>query len=423
MTAHGSPICGRCPACWRPRERPALRSRAGGGGSADAARPAAAHPRGAPGADRRERAHHRGGRGRRRRGRGRRLVRARRNACEPTSQPSPTRGILLRDPETGLVDFPAERDGERVFLCWRLGEDRVAFFHERARRLHEAEAAGERRRAPGRSWCSAPRLTTRHPASRPPRPSPSCGTRPISTRRPPCWREADGGLLRGAPTELGCRPPGQHATRVRWIQSASAGVDSLLFPELIESDVDVTNARGVFDEPIAEWVIGGHARVRDRIARFDRSTSSGASGRRVVRPSGSTGRGSWWSVPARSAAPPAHGPLALGMSVALVGREPRRHETFGDVLGVDRLHEALADADHVLDALPLTDATRGLFDAAAFAAMRPRARFFNVGRGATVDEHGLDRGAARPGTSPARRSTCSRRSRCRPRARCGRCRT
>jgi hypothetical protein len=39
-------------------------------------------------------------------------------------------GILLRDAETGLVDFPAELDGRLVFLCWRLGEDRVAWFHE-----------------------------------------------------------------------------------------------------------------------------------------------------------------------------------------------------------------------------------------------------------------------------------------------------
>ena len=39
------------------------------------------------------------------------------------------RGILLRDPDTGLVDFPAERDGERVFLCWRLGEERVGWYH------------------------------------------------------------------------------------------------------------------------------------------------------------------------------------------------------------------------------------------------------------------------------------------------------
>ncbi len=40
------------------------------------------------------------------------------------------RGILLRDPEIGLIDFPAERDGRRVYLCWRLGEDEVAWYHE-----------------------------------------------------------------------------------------------------------------------------------------------------------------------------------------------------------------------------------------------------------------------------------------------------
>ena len=38
-------------------------------------------------------------------------------------------GVVLRDPESGLVDFPAERDGERVYLCWRLGEDAVTFWH------------------------------------------------------------------------------------------------------------------------------------------------------------------------------------------------------------------------------------------------------------------------------------------------------
>jgi hypothetical protein len=39
-------------------------------------------------------------------------------------------GILIRDPETGLIDFPAERDGRRVFLCWRLGEEQVAWYHD-----------------------------------------------------------------------------------------------------------------------------------------------------------------------------------------------------------------------------------------------------------------------------------------------------
>jgi hypothetical protein len=52
-----------------------------------------------------------------------------------------TRGILLREPETGLVDFPAERDGRTVFLCWRLDDPGgVAFYHE--------EEAGYRGRRP-----------------------------------------------------------------------------------------------------------------------------------------------------------------------------------------------------------------------------------------------------------------------------------
>lgn len=40
------------------------------------------------------------------------------------------RGILLRDPETGLVDFPGEVDDRPVFLCWRSGEGEVAWYHE-----------------------------------------------------------------------------------------------------------------------------------------------------------------------------------------------------------------------------------------------------------------------------------------------------
>lgn len=38
--------------------------------------------------------------------------------------------ILLRDPQTGLIDFPGEREGRRVWLCWRLGEEHVGHWHE-----------------------------------------------------------------------------------------------------------------------------------------------------------------------------------------------------------------------------------------------------------------------------------------------------
>jgi hypothetical protein len=38
-------------------------------------------------------------------------------------------GVVLRDPTTGLIDFPSERNGEEIFLCWRLGEDEIAWWH------------------------------------------------------------------------------------------------------------------------------------------------------------------------------------------------------------------------------------------------------------------------------------------------------
>ena len=41
-----------------------------------------------------------------------------------------SQGIVLRDADTGLIDFPAQREGRLVYLCWRLGEDRVTHWHE-----------------------------------------------------------------------------------------------------------------------------------------------------------------------------------------------------------------------------------------------------------------------------------------------------
>ena len=39
-------------------------------------------------------------------------------------------GVLVKDPDTGLVDFPTLRDGHEVYLCWQLGEPRIAWWHE-----------------------------------------------------------------------------------------------------------------------------------------------------------------------------------------------------------------------------------------------------------------------------------------------------
>ena len=178
------------------------------------------------------------------------------------------------------------------------------------------------------------------------------------------------------------------AGRLRWIQSASDGVDGLLFPELVASGVVVTNARGVFEDPIAEWAIAAILAIRTGLHRsiVDTVERRWAGGRGRGRVAGShlvvVGPGPIGRATARRA-------RDLGMSVTLVGRAPRDDPEFGRIEGPERLHAALGGADHVLDALPLAEGTRRLFDAEAFAAMRPGAVFLNVGRGGTVDEGAL----------------------------------
>jgi phosphoglycerate dehydrogenase-like enzyme len=79
------------------------------------------------------------------------------------------------------------------------------------------------------------------------------------------------------------------------------------------------------------------------------------------------------------------------MHASGVGRSTRSDDAFERVGGPDHLHDMLGEADYVLDALPLTGTTHHLFGSDAFDAMKPTARFLNVGRGSTVDEHALVR--------------------------------
>ena len=192
------------------------------------------------------------------------------------------------------------------------------------------------------------------------------------------WDGDRGPLLEGAWPRL---------ERLRWIQTASAGVDDLLFPELVASEVVMTNARGVFEEPIAEWVIGMLlAFSTDTLRTLALQREARWVYRETRRLAGSTlvvvGPGPIGRAVARLA-------RALGMEVAAVGRTSREDPELGPIAPIERLHEVLATADHVLDALPSTPATTGLFDAAAFAAMPESATFVNVGRGATVVEPAL----------------------------------
>ncbi|MFM8794962.1 MAG: D-2-hydroxyacid dehydrogenase, partial [Acidimicrobiales bacterium] len=79
---------------------------------------------------------------------------------------------------------------------------------------------------------------------------------------------------------------------------------------------------------------------------------------------------------------------ALRMDVEAVRRAPRGDEPC-PTFPLESLHEVLSRADWVVSALPLTPDTRNVFGSVAFAAMRPGARFVNVGRGELVDEGAL----------------------------------
>ena len=178
------------------------------------------------------------------------------------------------------------------------------------------------------------------------------------------------------------------ADSLRWVHIASAGVDRLLFPELAASDVVITNSRGVFDEPIAEYVLGMvlcfakdlHTTLRQQ-ARGEwrhRETERITGARALVAGTGPIGR----AIARRL--------TAAGLRVSGAGRAAREGDPdFGVVHPMERLHDALADADYVVLAAPLTPATRNMIDAAALARMRPSARLINVGRGPLVAEDDL----------------------------------
>lgn len=187
-------------------------------------------------------------------------------------------------------------------------------------------------------------------------------------------------------TEL--RDAWYRADKLRWVHVAGAGVDAVLFPELIESAVTVTNSRGVFDRSIAEYVLGlmllfakdfrRSVELQRRREWMHRETEMLAGSKLLVVGAGPIGR-----MISRQA-------RCIGMETSAVARTSRSEDAdFGRVFSSEQLDKALPDADYVVIAAPLTDQTRGMFGAAEFERMKPSARLINVGRGAIVDEPAL----------------------------------
>jgi phosphoglycerate dehydrogenase-like enzyme len=178
------------------------------------------------------------------------------------------------------------------------------------------------------------------------------------------------------------------ADRLRWVHTASAGVDNVLTADVVASGVIVTNSRGVFDGAIAEYVLGlVLAFAKDLPGTWDRQRRREWRHRDTERVAGTTAVVVGVGPIGRAVARLLRG---LGMRVRGVGRTARADDPdFGDVASSADLARLLPEADYVVLAAPLTDETRGLVGAPELGAMRPTARLINVGRGELVDEPAL----------------------------------
>jgi phosphoglycerate dehydrogenase-like enzyme len=170
------------------------------------------------------------------------------------------------------------------------------------------------------------------------------------------------------------------AGRLRVIQTTSAGVDWLI--GRVPEHVMVCNARGVYDAPLAEWVVGailamerGLVQSRDAQARrsWEAIEPPELSGRRVV----ILGIGSIGTAIADRLHP-------FGVEVIGVGRTARN-----GVRGLADLDEVLRGAEILVDILPLTGETRGLLDTRRLGLLPDGALVVNAGRGRTIETAAL----------------------------------
>ena len=182
------------------------------------------------------------------------------------------------------------------------------------------------------------------------------------------------------------------AVRTRWIHSLWTGVEGILTPELREHPAPLTNGRGVFRGPLADWVIGVMLLFAFDLRRIVQQQEQGVwkpvFGKMLQGQTlGIVGYGSIGSAAAERA-------RTFGMKIAALRR---RVEQFKSEPGVDfnygpaQLRELMSSSDYVLAATPLTSDTRGMLGAAELAAMKPDSVLINVGRGPVVDETALIR--------------------------------
>ena len=182
------------------------------------------------------------------------------------------------------------------------------------------------------------------------------------------------------------------ARKVRWIHSLSAGVEKMLFPELAESPVPMTNAKGVFKRSLAEFAVLGmlyfskHVPLllaQQRECRWEQFYVDWLPERKVsIVGYGEIGREC--AILAKALDMKI---LATRRRVELLASDPIVDKAFA----ISKLHQMLGESDYVIAAAPLTPETHHMLSDAEFQAMKPSTVVINIGRGPVIDEAALIR--------------------------------
>jgi phosphoglycerate dehydrogenase-like enzyme len=181
------------------------------------------------------------------------------------------------------------------------------------------------------------------------------------------------------------------APKVRWVHSRSAGLDHVLFPELVESPVPLTNGSGVFSPSLGEFALAAilyfakdfRRMIRNQIAgRWEQFDITEITGQTV----GIVGYGDIGRAVATRV-------RAMGMRVLAVKRHAppasNADPLVDQIYSPDQRAEMISRCDYIVVAAPLTPETRGMISQAEFAAMKPSAVVINVGRGPVIDEDAM----------------------------------
>ncbi len=182
----------------------------------------------------------------------------------------------------------------------------------------------------------------------------------------------------------------KRAERLKWVQTWGAGVDGMMYPEFVHSEVILTSAKGTVGVHLSEHAMAlllgltrGIARAIRTVDWNERMPIRHASWELIDKTMGIVGLGGTGRHVARRA-------RAFGMKILAVdAEEVDGPDCVHACWKMDRFCDLLSASDVVVICCPLTRETRGLFDRVAFGKMQNHALLINVTRGKIVDEDAL----------------------------------